>query len=172
MLSFKSLSKLSLAAVLLAGCNSMENTELNGAKSGTVERKSVYDETLMTESGEPAYVTVQHCLISFRGTPVPATRSMEEAEKLALELLEKLKGGADFDEIIREHTDDSPPGIYRMANNGFPADMNSPEPVYARSGLVPAFGNTGFPLEVGEYGLAVFDQQASPFGWHIVKRIK
>ena len=30
-------------------------------------RKEIYQEDLVTASGEPAYVTVEHCLISFNG---------------------------------------------------------------------------------------------------------
>jgi hypothetical protein len=152
--------------LLLAGCSGMNNTQTKAS------RASVYDETLKTTSGEPAYVTVQHCLISFRGTPTSATRTMSEAEQLATELFEKAQAGEDFDAMIRQYTDDSPPGIYRMANDGFAADMDSREPVYSRRGMVSAFGDTGFPLEVGEFGLAAFDPVKSPFGWHIVKRIK
>lgn len=119
---------------------------------------------------EPRYITVQHCLIGFRGS-VPGksiTRSKEEAQKLAEELLQKAKSGADFAEIIQQHTDDSPPGIYKMANRGVPSMSGT----YARDGMVPAFGDTGFPLDVGAYGLANFDPQSSPYGWHIVKRIE
>jgi parvulin-like peptidyl-prolyl isomerase len=38
--------------------------------------------------------------------------------------------------------------------------------------MVPAFGNVGFALNVGEIGIADFDPQTSPFGWHIIKRLK
>ncbi len=151
---------------LLAGCNGIQANK-NETGSG-----DVYREDLKTESGEPAYITVQHCLISFRGAGTAATRSSEEAQALALDLFEKVQAGADFDEIIRQHTDDSPPGIYRMANTDFPAAQDNRDPIFPRKGMVPAFGNTGFPLEVGQYGLAEFDQQKSRFGWHIVKRIK
>jgi parvulin-like peptidyl-prolyl isomerase len=43
---------------------------------------------------------------------------------------------------------------------------------YPREGMVPAFGNVGFALNVGEIGIADFDPQTSPFGWHIIKRLK
>ena len=38
--------------------------------------------------------------------------------------------------------------------------------------IVWRFGNAGFPLAVGEVGIADFDQRNSPYGWHIVKRLK
>lgn len=43
---------------------------------------------------------------------------------------------------------------------------------FARDEMVPAFGDVGFALEVGEVGLAPYDQRASPFGWHVIKRIE
>ena len=43
---------------------------------------------------------------------------------------------------------------------------------YPRGKMVPAFGDTGFPLKVGEYGIADYDPKKSNFGWHIVKRIE
>ncbi len=167
------LAKCLLSAAVLgigiaAGCNGIQANKNEVAGAG----KEVYREDLRTESGEPAYITVQHCLISFRGTRTPATRSKEEAENLARDLFEKVQAGADFDEIIRKYTDDSPPGIYRMANHGFPAAQDSNEGISPRGGMVPAFGNTGFPLEVGQYGLAEFHELMSPFGWHIIKRTR
>jgi parvulin-like peptidyl-prolyl isomerase len=38
--------------------------------------------------------------------------------------------------------------------------------------MVPAFGDAGFPLKVGEIGMASYDSTKSPYGWHIVKRLK
>ena len=121
---------------------------------------------------EPSHITVQHCLIGFKGSVPgkPISRTKEEAKELATKLLAELKAGADFDDIIRKNTDDSPPGIYKMANFG--VSPNASEQVFARGEMVPAFGNTGFPLQVGEYGLAEFDSKKSPYGWHFVKRVE
>ena len=98
------------------------------------------------------------------------SRSKEAAAKLAAEVLEKAKSGEDFETMVKAYTDDSPPGIYKMANSGLPADTGAG--VYSRDGMVPAFGNVGFKLEVGEYGMSEYDPTASPFGWHIIKRLK
>ena len=63
-------------------------------------------------------------LVSFKETAVQADRTKEEAEALAGELLEKARGGADFDALVREHSDDPvqpddpEPGVYRLLNNG------------------------------------------------------
>jgi parvulin-like peptidyl-prolyl isomerase len=55
-----------------------------------------------------------------------------------------------------------------MANNGVAPAAGE----YPRGRMVPAFGNAGFPLQVGEIGMASYDSAKSPFGWHIVKRLK
>ena len=121
---------------------------------------------------EPDRVTVQHCLIGFKGSvgAKPISRTKEEAKELATKLLAELKAGANFDEVIRANTDDSPPGIYKMSNHSIAVDTASGE--MGRGQMVAAFGDTGFPLQVGEYGLAEYDSEKSPFGWHIVKRIE
>ena len=42
----------------------------------------------------------------------------------------------------------------------------------SRDQMVPAFGNVGFKLKVGEIGMAPFDRRDSPYGWHIIKRVE
>ena len=75
--------------------------------------------------GEPAKVTVRHVLISFNGAQRSTeTRTKEEAEVLANEILERVKGGEDIDGLIREYSSDpiaegdSSPGTYSMLNTG------------------------------------------------------
>ncbi len=122
------------------------------------------------QNKEPDHIQVQHILIGFTGSVQGKTirRSKEEAKTLAYQLLDQARAGADFDALVRQHTDDSPPGIYGMSNRGVAPAKGE----YARDGMVPAFGNAGFPLQVGEIGIADFDQRNSPYGWHIVKRLK
>ena len=119
---------------------------------------------------EPDHITVQHILIGFKGS-VPGkniTRTLEEAKKLAYEILDRAKKGEEFDALVKQYTEDAYPGIYSMSNNGVAAGPGE----YPRSNMVPAFGNTGFPLKVGEIGIADHDQRNSPYGYHIVKRTK
>jgi len=129
------------------------------------------------DNGEASHITVQHVLIAFKGS-VPGkriTRTKDDAKKLAEEILAKAKAGADFDALVVKHTDDSPPGIYNMANFNQDSDMSNPNQanmVFPREGMVGAFGNVGFPLKVGEVGLASFDPAESKYGWHIIKRLK
>lgn len=178
-------------------------------------------------SQEPDQITIQHCLIAFKETPVETERSREDALTLAKHLFERAQNGEDFSELVREYSDDpSPedhpqPGTYRLLNNGvegrdfgmviselngraaekeeelkkalddgkmeidaaqaameaFVAELqaeaeklqsSTPHP---RAAMVPGFGDVGFSLGAGEVGLAEFDENKSPFGWHIIKRL-
>ena len=76
--------------------------------------------------------------------------------------------GEDFGGLVKKHTDDSYPGIYGMSNIG----VQKAKGEYERNRMVPAFGDTGFPLKVGGIGISDFDPKKSPYGWHIVKRTK
>src|SRR5262249_10278858 len=120
-------------------------------------------------NGEPAVITVEHILISFEGAGTRAKRSKAEAQKLAYETLNRVKLGEDFTKLRKELSDDDPNGgVYTLVNTGLSVEKGE----YARSGMVPAFGDVGFRIEVNEIGLAEFDAAKSPYGWHIIKRIK
>ncbi|MCF6228311.1 MAG: peptidyl-prolyl cis-trans isomerase [Planctomycetes bacterium] len=139
-----------------------ENDALKAMKESILELNS-------TPEVSDTTIEVQHLLISFRGTRTPATRSKEEAELLAADLLAQINAGADFDRLVKEHTDDSHPGIYGMTMSG---GGDQSQKIYARSGMAPAFGNVGWKLAVGEVGVAPFSSAESPYGWHIIKRTK
>ena len=118
----------------------------------------------------PEHIQVQHILIGFKGS-VPGkdiTRTKEEADKLAHKLLQELRDGASFDEYVKKYTADAAPGIYGMSNNG----VTPAQGEYPRGGMVPAFGNVGFVLSVGNIDVAEYDAKASPYGWHVIKRVK
>jgi len=119
---------------------------------------------------EPDHIEVQHILIAFKGS-IPGkniTRSQAEAQQLALEVLALANQGEDFDALVRKYTDDSYPGRYKMSNLGVPSSAGE----YPRNRMVAAFGDVGFKLEVGAVGLANYDRQTSPYGWHIIKRLQ
>ena len=119
---------------------------------------------------EPEHVQVQHILISFtgkvRGKDIKRTEG--KAKKLAYELLERVNKGEDFDALVKEHTDDAHPGIYGLANIGVKPEAGE----FPRTGMVRGFGNVAFKLKVGEIGISDYEQKDSPFGWHIIKRLK
>jgi parvulin-like peptidyl-prolyl isomerase len=117
---------------------------------------------------EPQHIQVAHILISFAGAGTEATRSKAEAEKLAGEVLARAQKGEDFKSLIKSLSDDSGEGVYGMSNAGVPPARGE----YERRGMVAAFGDVGFKLEVNGIGMSNFDPRTSPYGWHIIKRLK
>lgn len=118
----------------------------------------------------PAHIEVQHILIGFAGS-IPGkgiTRTQAEARTLAYEILARARQGENYDQLVREYTDDQAPGIYRMANTGVTAG----EGEFQREGMVPAFGNVGFAISPGNIDIADYDASASPYGWHLIKRLQ
>jgi len=75
-----------------------------------------------------------------------------------------------FDSLVTEFSEDSHPGIYGISNFGISANRADNE--YARESLVPAFGDVSFSLAVGDIGLAEYDPVKSPYGWHVIKRLR
>ncbi|MFT4516001.1 MAG: hypothetical protein ACI89X_003906 [Planctomycetota bacterium] len=106
-------------------------------------------------------ITVQHVLIAYKGAPriQGVTRTMDEAKVLAEKVWREALAGADFKGLMKTHSDDSGGGEYPMTKTG-------------RAGMVAGFGDVGFRLKVGEIGVAPWHTKASPYGWHIIKRVK
>lgn len=117
------------------------------------------------------HIAVDHILIGVKSSRFPpGKRSEADARAFAQDLFAKLKAGADWDAAKRANSEDPPPGgPYALANHGV-APTGRGE--YARGSMVPAFGDVGFGLAVGAIGLADYDAKTSPFGFHIIKRVK
>ncbi len=158
------------------------HNDVGGHLYGRIEKMDETGEQPMNETGaddeqaEPKAITIQHILIGFKNGTIPGVeRSKEEAAALVDTLMAEIADGADFDKLVKQHTDDSHPGIYHMVNTGEQGDMTSKDQsewVFKRDEMVAAFGNAGFILDIGEVGVAQYDDAASPYGWHIVKRLK
>jgi foldase protein PrsA len=118
--------------------------------------------TLMAKSEQPdESIEIQHILIAFKGVPRVrnVTRTKDEANALAKQVYAEIVAGGDFGALVKQYTNDSFPGIYPLTKAG-------------RKGMVQGFGDVGFRLKVGEVGVAPYDTTTSPFGWHIIKRLK
>jgi len=122
------------------------------------------------KKAEPQLVGVQHILIAFKGSGSgkKIDRTKKQAQALAEELLQRAQQGEDFDALVKEYTNDSYPGRYRMSNRDAPRMSN----VVPRNGMVMYFGDVAFGLEVGEIGMARHHHAHSPYGWHIIKRLE
>jgi len=125
---------------------------------------------VVARSGEPDVVVVQHILIGFKKSVPGRTieRTKKEAKELAEELLQRAKDGEDFDAMVKEYTNDSYPGIYKMSNHKAPLLPDARQ----RKGMVSAFGDVAFSLEIDELGLAKYNSMTCPNGWHIIKRLE
>jgi len=177
---------LALSAWLVQGCAPKADETSGKASDSTVaatpatapaDTAKVADPaalgTMPVAPNPPAeHIEVQHVLIGFQGT-VPGktvTRTKAEAEKLANDVLERARKGEAMDGLVQQYTDDQFPGVYDLANNGVTPDKSKQE--FPRSGMVKGFSDAAFGLSVGNVGMASYDPTTSPFGWHIIKRLK
>jgi len=153
--------------LLLSACGSDTTTTPADAPANSAAAQAGADmdaaiKALMAKPEQPdESIEVQHILIAFQGAPrmTGITRSKDEAKALAQKVYAEAIGGGDFDALVKQYTNDSAPGIYPMTKAG-------------RAGMVKGFGDVGFRLKVGEIGVSPWDATASPFGWHIIKRLK
>lgn len=107
-------------------------------------------------------VRVQHILVGVNHPRLPKVkRTPNQAEKLAAELLDKLREGESMSALMDEYSDDTSEGIYEMTNGA----------TGSRAKMVKGFGDVAFRLNVGEVGVAKYDEKSCPFGYHIIARL-
>ena len=119
----------------------------------------------------PERLRVLHVLVAFRGATRAAdtvTRTQDEAEVLAKEILARAKRGEDFKALMKDYTNDPGEGNYALVNHG----VIPRGPEIKRANFVPGFTKVAWSLAVGEVGLAPYDATESPFGYHVIKRIE
>jgi len=104
------------------------------------ELQTYYNENIGQFETTPTKVQASHILVD----------TQEEAEQL----LEEIKGGADFAKLAEEHSKD-PGSAAQGGDLGF----------FGRGEMVPAFEESAFSLEVGGLSGVV----ASDYGYHIIK---
>jgi hypothetical protein len=185
-----------LVAFIGAGCAPKADEGKGAASDSTVKSQAAAPESTaggatQAPVGDPAkigtlpvkpkvapdHIEVQHVLVGFQGT-IPGktiTRTKDEAEKLAKDVLDRARKGENFDTLVQTDTDDQFPGVYDLANNGVTPDKSKQE--YPRSGMVAGFSDIAFSLSPGNVDVAPYQPDKtkpgfSPFGWHIIKRLK
>ncbi|MDA1263662.1 MAG: peptidylprolyl isomerase [Planctomycetota bacterium] len=116
-------------------------------------------------------IQVQHILIAFQGADQSRQpRFQSEAEVLTASLRARIAGGEPLSELSVEYSDDPGPGTYRMHDPSKPGgDLRSGT---ARKQMTPGFADVGWRLEVGEVGVCAYDRTQSPYGWHIIQRLR
>jgi parvulin-like peptidyl-prolyl isomerase len=119
---------------------------------------------ILARPAEAGPVQVQHVLIGWKDTPAAKAgradkralaRSKEDADKIAKDVLAKVRAKGDMAKLMKEFSED--PGS---------KDNARPYPVSADAPLVEPFKNLALRLKLNEAGLV-----KSPFGWHVMKRI-
>lgn len=113
-----------------------------------------------TNDGSPAEIGARHILVMHMNSqqkPEGITRTREEALERAKEVLLKLRGGADFTEMVSEYTDE-PGGVERGGDLG----------VFKRDVMVKPFSDAAFKLKVGEVSEVI----ETSYGWHVIKRTR
>jgi NIMA-interacting peptidyl-prolyl cis-trans isomerase 1 len=107
---------------------------------------------------EPVSISLKHIVVKYAGAeraPDTLTRERGEACMRALEALDKMKAGTDFDELVGEYSDED--GA---------ASRNGSLGAVTRTGLDPAFADAAFALDVRAVSYVV----ASKFGFHVIVR--
>lgn len=103
---------------------------------------------------------VKHILVSWKDKdakdPRGQARTKADAEQFVTSLMTQIKAGADFDMLMKQHSED--PGSASSARA---------YPVSPDAGLVIEFKQLGLRLNVNEVGVV-----ESEFGFHIMKRIE
>jgi parvulin-like peptidyl-prolyl isomerase len=113
--------------------------------------------------GRPAgtgSVQVRHVLVSWKDAPGARdprakARTKEDADKLAKEILAKVKANGDMAKLMKEYSED--PG---SKDNAKAYDVAPDTP------FVEPFKKLALRLNMNEAGLV-----KTPFGWHIIKRV-
>lgn len=159
---------------LVPACGGSEPAVPSGPSPEEAMRSLRADVVALLNKAEhlDAEVTIQHCLIGVKGRGTKAVRSAAEAETLAAEVYARAKAGEDFDLLVKNHTDDIYPCLYSLT-----LEEEAAPGTYPRHKVAPpALGDTAWRLALGEIGVAAFDGDGpsprSPYGWHVVKRLK
>ncbi len=106
----------------------------------------------------PDTIIAQHILVIYKGAkraPKTITRSKADAKARAAEALAKIRGGATFEDVVKDYSDDAG-SVDRMGSLG----------KFHRDDMDPAFSAAAFALQPGQ----VSDVVETPFGFHVIKR--
>jgi parvulin-like peptidyl-prolyl isomerase len=107
---------------------------------------------------EPAKISVKHVLIKYAGADKAGesvTRTRGAACLRAIEARDKLKGGADFGEVVKEYSEE--PGA--ASREGSVAGIE-------RSMVVEPFADAAFELDINQMS----DVVETPYGFHVILR--
>ncbi|HEY0255290.1 MAG TPA: peptidylprolyl isomerase [Kofleriaceae bacterium] len=155
-----------LASLLVASCSGSPGGQtMNNSMNTQKPEPAVQDSDVITQdiiAREPVAnnTQIKHILIGWAETetkdPRAAKRTKKDAEDLVRQIMTQIKGGADFDGLMKQYSED--PGS---------AGSGRAYPVSPDAQLVIEFKQLGTRLKVGEVGVI-----ASDYGFHIMKRVE
>jgi peptidyl-prolyl cis-trans isomerase D len=159
------MTRLLLALVLVAcGPGSRGGPAMNNRMNGpepVAQGSDVISADILAREPVANQAKVKHILIGWKDLesaqdPRAQKRTKQEAEALVRSLMKQIEAGADFDMLMKQHSED--PG---SASSGRAYDV-APD-----AQLVIEFKQLGLRLNVGEVGVVQSD-----YGFHIMKRIE
>lgn len=158
-----------LAAVALTpaacGPTGMSGPTMSGRMNPPPAASPVISTEILAREPRANHTRVKHILIgwadlgdAYQGglDPRAAARSKHDAEKEIQNLERQLEAGADFDTLMRAHSEDR--------GSATTAEAYTVEP---GASLVIEFRQLGLRLDVGELGVV-----ESSFGFHLMKRVE
>jgi parvulin-like peptidyl-prolyl isomerase len=113
---------------------------------------------LGSAGADEARFGAKHILVAYKGARRAAqeiTRSKEEGKARAAEVVDKIKKGGKFDDLVKDYSDE-PGAAARQGNLGR----------FRKGTMDPAFQTAVEKLKVGETS----DVVESPFGFHVIQR--
>jgi len=136
------------------------NNHMSSGLEPTPEQSAVVSTDILAREPLANNVQVKHILIGWKGTeahdPRDDARTKADAEAYVKKVLDKLKAGADFDQLMKEDSED--PGSSTTGRSY----AVSPD-----AQVVIEFKQLGLRLKVGEIGVVQSD-----YGFHIMKRVE
>ena len=156
---------LALAALFASACTTLATSPswVGGGLSVAAPERVAADEAKEDRerriiASQPSQVGARHILVMHdesASKPAGLVRTREAAKKRAQEALLKIRGGASFDEMVKQYTDE-PGGAERAGDLG----------VFDRGTMVKPFADAAFALRVGEISEVV----ETKYGFHVIKR--
>lgn len=151
-----------------AEAETLAKTVLEQAQSGTDFNELVRthtDDNVMPEDPQPGTYHMLNNGVEGQTFPEFISALNGRAQDMETELVAKMKAG----DITTDELNEQMNAFLESLRTE--ADQKAPTMPYPRAAMVPAFGDVGFALEVGQVGMADFHAESSPFGWHIIRRV-